>query len=322
VADSAQERRRLDRDGPARSLSERVILLVLGIIALAGAILAVGWLWAHSGVGSTIRDSGPNWTPDGRLIFASDQDGQADLVLADRVGGNRTLFMHRAGDEGDPMYSPDGKWLVFWGSWDGNPEIYVREVGTEIDRRLTTNPAIDRAPAWSRDGRQIAFMSNRDNHNFDIYRMNADGSNVERLTTGRSNAFPEYSPDGSQLLLHVDRDVYLMSLSNLGLRRLTNDPNNGMHPTWAPDGLHIAYMSWRNGHSEIFTARPDGSETQVVVTMPNGDAVDPRWSPDGRSIAFVHVPEGIDRQSPVVAATTGIVYVLELDSARISRVSK
>jgi len=81
VADSAQERRRKDRDGPARSLYERVILLVLGITALAGAILAVGWLWAHSGVGSTIRDSGPNWAPDGRLIFASDQDGQADLCV-------------------------------------------------------------------------------------------------------------------------------------------------------------------------------------------------------------------------------------------------
>jgi TolB protein len=319
--DPPQERRRKDRDKPTRSLYERIILIVLGFAAFAGGLLAVWWLWTHSSVGSTVRDGSPNWAPDGRLIFASDQNGQADLVLADRVGGNRTPLPPRAGDEGGPTFSPDGKWLAFWGSWDGNPEIYVREAGTENDKRLTHDPAIDRAPAWSRDGRQIVFMSNRDNKDFDIYRMNVDGTNVERLTTGRSNGFPEYSPDGGQLLLHIDRDVYIMSLVNLALRRVTYDPVNGMHPTWSPDGRQIAFMSWRNGRSEIFTSRPDGSETQLLVTMPTGDAVDPRWSPDGHSIAFVHVPNGIARQSPVASAT-GIVYVVDLDSGKLSRVSK
>jgi Tol biopolymer transport system component len=321
VADSPQERRRQDRDAPIRSLYERIILIALGLVAFVGALVAIWWLWTHSGIGSAVRDGSPNWAPDGRLIFASDLNGQADLVLADRVGNNRTQLTNRAGDEGGPTYSSDGNWIAFWGSWDGNPEIYVRQAGTEVDLRRTHNPAIDRAPAWSRDGKQIVFMSNRDNKDFDIYRMNVDGSNVERLTTGRSNGFPEYSPDGGQLLLHIDRDTYIMSLVNRGLRRVTYEPPNGMHPTWSPDGLHIAFMSWRNGQSEIFTSRPDGSEQQRVVTMPSGDAVDPRWSPDGRSIAFVHVPGGIGRQSPVAAAT-GIVFIVELDSGRLSRVSR
>jgi len=317
-----QERRREDRDGPVRSSYERFVLLVLGVAAFGGAVVGVWWLWTQSGVGSSVRDSAPNWAPDGRVIFASDQNGQSDLVLADRVGGNRTQLTNHAGDEGGPTYSPDGKWLAFWGSWNGNSEIYVRRVGTETDIPLTNSQAIDRAPAWSRDGRQIVFMSNRDNKDFDLYRMDAaDGGHLERLTHGRSNGFPEYSPDGGQIILHVDRDVYIMSLVNQGLRRVTQDPYNGMHPTWSPDGHQIAFMSWRNGRSEIFTARPDGTEPQVVVTMPTGDAVDPRWSPDGRSIAFVHVPNGIARESPVAAAL-GIVYVVELDSGRLSRVSK
>lgn len=321
MAAPPQERRRQDRSKPIRSHYERIILLTVGVAAFGGAFAAVWWLWTQSGVGSSVHDSAPNWTPDGRLIFASDQNGQSDLVIADRVGGNRTQLTSRAGDEGGPTYSPDGKLIALWGSWDGNPEIYVHEVGTEIFHRRTDNPAIDRAPAWSRDGRQIVFMSNRDNKDFDLYRMDADGTHLERLTNGGSNGFPEYSPDGGQIVLHRDRDVYIMSLVNLGLRRVTQEPANGMHPTWSPDGHQIAFMSWRNGRSEIFTSRPDGTEPQVVVTMPTGDAVDPRWSPDGKSIAFVHVPNGVPRTSPVAAAL-GIVYVVELDSGRITRVSK
>ena len=321
MADTPQERRREDRGRPIRSSYERVILAIVGVAAFLGAVAAVWWLWTQSGLGSSVHDSAPNWAPDGRLIFASDQNGQSDLVLADRVGGNRTELTTRRGEKGGPAFSPDGKWIAFWGAWEGNPEIYVRLAGTETERRLTTNPAIDRAPAWSRDGRQIVFMSDRDNKGFDLYRMNADGTNVERLTNGGSNGYPEYSPDGAQLLLHKDRDVYIMSLANLGLRRVTQDPANGMHPTWSPDGRQVAFMSWRNGRSEIFTSRPDGTEPQAVVTMPTGDAVDPRWSPDGKSIAFVHVPNGVPRTSPVAAAL-GIVYVVELDSGRLTRVSK
>ncbi|HEX5070681.1 MAG TPA: hypothetical protein VFV78_10760 [Vicinamibacterales bacterium] len=318
MAAPPQERRRQDRSSPFRSHYERIILLVVGVAAFVGAVTAVWWLWTQSGLGSSVHDSAPNWAPGGRLIFASDQNGQSDLVQADLVGGHRTPVTTRAGDEGGPAYSPDGRWIAFWGSWDGNSEIYVREAGTETDRPLSRHPSIDRSPTWSRDGRQIVFMSDRDNKSFDLYRMDADGSNVERLTNGGSNGFPEYSPDGGQILMHKDGDLYIMSLVNLGLRRVAT---NGMHGTWSPDGHLIAFMSWRNGRSEIFTAKSDGSEPQVVVTMPTGDAVDPRWSPDGKYIAFVNVPNGVARISPVVAAL-GIVYVLELDSGRITRVSK
>ncbi len=188
-------------------------------------------------------------------------------------------------------------------------------------RRLTNDPGIDQAPAWSPDGQQIVFMSDRANKEFDIFRMNADGSGLERLTTSGANGFPQYSPDGSQLALDVGHDVYVMSLSTRGLRRITHDPANGMHPTWSPDGRRLAFMSWRNGRSEIFTARVDGTEPQAVVTMPTGGAIDPRWSPDGLRIAFVHAPEGgINR----IQATNQqyIVYVLELDTGRLQRISR
>jgi Tol biopolymer transport system component len=93
-----------------------------------------------------------------------------------------------------------------------------------------------------------------------------------------------------------------------------------MHPTWSPDGLRIAYMSWRNGRSEIFTGRSDGSDPQLVVTMPTGDAIDPQWSPDGEYIAFAHAPGGAGNGSAPEGAR--VVYVVDLSTGRLSRVSR
>jgi Tol biopolymer transport system component len=273
------------------------------------------------GVGVPVRDSSPNWTPKGDVVFASESGGKADIVVTDRSGGQRRVLIEKLGDNGGPAFSPDGTQLAFHTDRDGNYEIYVARADGMAARRITNDPATDQMPAWSRDGSQIVFMSNRaGGKNFDIYRMNKDGSNVERLTTTGSNWFPEYSVDGGQLALHIERDVYIMSLSTKGLRRVTHEPANGMHPTWSPDGLRLAFMSWRNGRSEIFTSNVDGSGAEVLVTMPTGDAIDPRWSPDGHYIAFVHVPNGAgDGQN-----TNGqrVVYVVEVSSGRLTRVSR
>jgi len=322
VADPAQKRRRQDLSGGRRPVHEWAILAILGVAGLGGVVAGVWWLWTQSGAGGVVRDGSPNWAPDGRVIFSSEQGGQEDLVLADRYGSDRVQVTNTPGDEGGASYSVDGKRIAYHSNWEGNFEIYVRPADAENARRLTTNPATDEAPTWSRDGKQIIFVSDRDNPNFDVYRMNADGTgDVERLTHGGSNRFPQYSPDGGQLLLQVDRDVYIMSLSTRGLRRVTYEPENGLYPTWSPDGLKIAFMSWRNGHSQIFTSGPDNSNPTPVVTMPNGDAISPRWSPDGNYIAFVHVPEG-GVTGAQEATQQRIVYVVELASGRLSRVSK
>jgi Tol biopolymer transport system component len=122
---------------------------------------------------------------------------------------------------------------------------------------------------------------------FDVYLMDADGSHQERVTTGATNWFPQFSPDGGRLAFHVGRDVNVMDLATRTLRPLTADPDNGMYPTWSPDGRRIAFMSWRNGATEIFTMNADGSDQRALVSMPGGSAIDPRWSPDGTRIAFV-----------------------------------
>jgi TolB protein len=294
----------------------------IGAGVVVGLLAWIWWSWTRPGRTEAVRDGAPNWSPDSRrVLFYSERGGKADLFIADRSGANRRQLTNTPADEGAPAMSPDGQWIAFDTDRDRNFEIYVMRTDGTGWRRLTTHPARDVAPAWSPDGRHIVFMSARDNPEFDVHRMDADGANVTPLTRGSSNWFPQYSPDGARLALHVMRDVHVLDVGTGATQRLTEDPLNGMHPTWSPDGRRIAFMSWRNGRTEIFTANADGSNQQPLVSMPHGDAVDPRWSPDGQFIAFVHVPSG-GVTGAQDAAQERIVYVYEIATKAMTRVSR
>lgn len=322
MTESRQQRRQAARRGGRKGLSglPRPVLFGLGgavVIALAL------WIWNRDSASGIVRDGSPSWSPDGRQIaFYSERDGKADLFVAERDGTNRRTLARTPADEGGPAFSPDGQLIAFDSEAGGSFDIWVmRRDGTDV-RRLTTDPARDVAPAWSPDGRRIAFMSSRDNPEFDLYEMNADGSGVRRLTNGSSNWFPQYSADATRLTFHVMRDVHVMDLRTSAMTRLTTDPLNGMHPSWSPDGSQIAFMSWRNGRTELFRMNADGSGQELLLSMPDGDAVDPRWSPSGDAIAFVHVPSGGVTAAAQDATQERIVYVMDIKTKALTRLSR
>ena len=296
-------------------------LLFVGImVALVGGF--AWWYWQQAAGGGVIREGAPSWSPDSKqIVFYAEQNGKADIWVTDLSGRNRQYLTNTASDEGAPAYSPDGKLIAFDTDRDGNFEIYVMNADGNAPRRLTNHPGRDLAPAWSPDGRHIVFMSTRDNPEFDIYSLDIDSGNIERLTNGSSNWFPQFSPDGSQIALHIMRDVHVYSMKTRTLRRVTYEPLNGMYPTWSSDGSQIAFMSWRNGRTEIFTAKASGTDQQLLVSMPTGDAVDPRWSPNGEYIAFVHVPRGGvgEKQD---ASQERTIYVVDVKTKRLTRLSR
>ena len=96
--------------------------------------------------------------------------------------------------------------IAFTSTRDGNLEIYVMDGDGRNQRRVTVHPRVDEYPAWSPDGKKIAFVSNRNNINKDhkqIWVIDADGKNPIRLTDGLVDTYPDWSPDGTKIVYNA-----------------------------------------------------------------------------------------------------------------------
>jgi Tol biopolymer transport system component len=139
----------------------------------------------------------------------------------------------------------------------------------------------------------LAFASYRPNDT-GIFSVDADGTNLQRLTTTRRPAFesqPAYSPDGARIA-YVCGNFELCVMNSDGSRqgRLTksNWPARWVYvdrPTWSPDGTTIAFSSNRDGRLQLYVVAADGSGLTKLAASRSNDA-DPAWSPDGTKIAF------------------------------------
>ena len=216
--------------------------------------------------------------------------------------------------------------ILFTSMRDANPEIYsMKYDGSEV-KRLTFSPATDNFASWSPDYSKIAFVSTRNFNTFQIYTMNADGTNVKQLTNAGMNTLPRWSPDGTKIAFsrtydQVRYQTYTMNADGTGqaLIRPTAYPVSEGQVSWSPDGTRIAFKSdianpW-NGEFDIWTSKPDGTDAVRVTTTLRASR--PAFSPDGSQILFLTdqygtIPKGIY----VVSASGGGVPKLVTTSAR------
>jgi TolB protein len=199
------------------------------------------------------------FSADGRwVVFCSERRGNPDLYALDleREAPPRLLTDSQAMEDA-PAFSPDGRRLAFVSTRDDNAEIYLMAFDAEKPAslikavNLTRNSAGDFNPAFSPDGKKIAFSSERDSpqrfgppgsKSSDIYVMDADGSNVKRLTSAKGW-------DGS--------------------------------PAWSADGQTVFFYSDREGKPRIFRMKADGSDQQAVTAV-GTKALSPALTRDGR----------------------------------------
>ena len=148
------------------------------------------------------------------------------------------------------------------------------------------------APAWSRDGRTIVFVSWRDG-NGEVYAMDADGSSPRNLTQDPAkDVHPAWSPDGRSIAFVSSRDgnseVYVMNADGSGKRNLTRSRASDDSPTWSPDGRRIAFLRGPGFRGQLYVVNADGSGLRNLmhVASPAFFYSQLVWSPDGRTIYF------------------------------------
>jgi len=235
-----------------------------------------------------VVDYSPSWSPDGKMIaYTSYQSLVPGLYILNIYEGTRTAVSLK-GNNFSPAWSSDGKKLAFCSSMDGNSEIYTADASEDnikrksfAIKRLTFNSGIDTAPSWSPTGREIVFTSDRGGTP-QIYVMDAEGSNVRRISFGGSTYLdsPAWSPAGDKIVFvaRVESlfDLYLLNIRTRQIAKLTESNARNESPSWSPDGRHIVFTSNMKDGLQIFSIDADGQNLRQLTTK--GANKLPDWS--------------------------------------------
>ena len=226
------------------------------------------------------NEGSPSWSVDGTKIaytMTFPASGVTRIAVMDAnnfgvlsVSNNFSSFL-------SPTWSPDGTKIAFQEGFGFQPaDISVLPSATLFfaPTKLTTDPADDITPSWSPDGAKIAFASNRSG-DYEIYVMNADGSNVQRLTNSAgADRSPSWSPDGSKILFSSERhglsEIYVMDANGSNQTRLTNNAFVDATPVWRvrePSFVQFSAATYQSSEAAV------GAQVTVTRTGDLSSAV-------------------------------------------------
>ena len=129
----------------------------------------------------------PEFMHDGRLLFQS-KASPSQISIANIDGSNVIQLTHDETDNMSPKISPDGSQIAYLSNRDGNQEVYVMNVDGSNNTRLTSNRVEEWGPAWSPDGSKVYFSSQNVHGFYDIYKVNKDGTSIEKILSNGSQA--------------------------------------------------------------------------------------------------------------------------------------
>jgi Tol biopolymer transport system component len=223
-------------------------------------------------------DASPTWSPSGaQIAFESNRNGDwssyndSDIYVMNANGTKVHEVTFSNAFDGDPAWGRSGK-IAFESMRTGKGDVWTISPSGSGETNLTANStAFDGDPSWSPDGTKIAFTSERDNGDREIYVMNADGSNQTRLTTSPGfDENPSWSPDGSHIAFDTNRDgnleIYAVNADGSNPQRVTNHPAIDALPSYLPDG-RIVFVSERvaKGQRRLFVVGPNGGAVKAIT---------------------------------------------------------
>lgn len=250
-------------------------------------------------IASTFFDHGPDYSPDGsRIVFASGRSG-GDGIWVCRWDGSTPRLLFDGGPyvTGTPRWSPDGRRIAFDSRFSsaGNPDIYLIDADGGQPRRLTTDPAEDVAPSWSRDGQFIYFGSTRSGR-MEIWRISVSGGPATQIT--RHGGFECFeSPDGRHVYYTKGRSlpgIWKMPRDGGPEVLVTDHHQAGLWRCWrvVDSGIYFASAASAGPRLEFFNfATRQISRVTRLSKGPHRHTPGLAVSPDGRSILYAQIDQ-------------------------------
>lgn len=254
-----------------------LLVMVAGVFGCDGA--------TDPGDGTQVEPAEP------RVIYSAytDEAPEGALFSADLDGTNVRQVGERVVTGLDA--SADGQYVAYdsYGGFDDGHDVYVLELATGEERRLTFGPDWNVQPVWSPDGTRLAFTAQRGGV-FGVSVMNADGTNERRVSGLESAESPAWSKEGNRiaysLTRHPDQGVVVADVD--GTVRRTIADRWAWSLDWSEDDAHLLAIGVldENGNGGIVRLASDGSAALSLTPISAGEHGGARWSPDGQQILF------------------------------------
>lgn len=249
----------------------------------------------------------PNLAPDGRVTFVGRDAGRPVIMLMNGDGsGLRRLSDSAEATESHPVWSPDGKRIVYFSEQQG--ETVLRVVDLTSGRNLALGEHRGRkaplSPVWSADGQRLLFLGADDKGRPQVFVIGADGSGLRDISGGhspRGALGADLSADGRKVAWiasfgEFGTRLVVTDLETAETRELLDEPSvHYESPRWSPDGRWLAFASSRPEsaalRSDIYLIKADGSGLRNLSHHPAED-FDVRWSPDGQHLVYASLRDG------------------------------
>ncbi len=239
------------------------------------------------------------------ILFESLRAGQNGEVMAIAADGEKPIRLTSSGyHDTTPAWSPDGTRILFsaaggsqadlwWANVDNTP-VLNSEGETSYFYKITDGKGFNLAADWSTQN-VIAFHSDRDNSQLEIYTINPDGTLLARITDNTaSDNNPSWSPDGTLIAFSSNRnagtpEIFIMEADGRNARQITTTAagSASLAPAWSPDGTRLLYVlqNEADGTRDIYSMDANGADQVQLTTDGSGNHF-PCWSPDGTQIAY------------------------------------
>ena len=284
--------------------------VAIGVVGLVSALMAAPAaqppridVTVHEGTSMSVAVS-----PDGRTLAI---DLQGSIWTLPSSGGTATRITDLFNDARQPTWSPDGRWITYFGYRDGGYDVWAIAPDGSNQHKLTWGPFDDREPIWSHDGTRVAFSSDRGSplgSDYNIWTLDVRSGELKQITKNAADDYmPSWSPDDKEIAFASSREegqaVWAVNVAD-GTERTLDTPSTAGRvdaPSWGPGG-EIVYHVGRGGGRGAAASGPESSRYELGHRSITGDenvfAFRASWASPA---TFYYVSDGKIRRRDVKA---------------------